>query len=142
MSPDPEPPSLAAVQKAARDSNRRAREQLALRARALAIAVADRKKRLYIEAGLDHRQPPEYRGRAFDHADRDGVHPSAFPPMRNGPQDGLSEEFIAFQAYNQTRIETHPDYYCPRCKIRYNARDGALCGPCVGAKATQAEYPT
>ena len=42
-----------------------------------------------------------------------------------------ADEFIAFQAHNQTSYETHPDYYCVECKIRYNARPGGRCGPCI-----------
>jgi len=116
-------------------------------------ADEDARKRAWIEAGHETRQPPEYRGRVFDHADRDGVHPTAFPPLRNSPQDSLSDEFIAFQAYNQTRYRSHPQYYCVRCTWRYNARDGGLCGPCIAAtdevgqmrkrfsREVQTEYP-
>lgn|SRR5262245_2853717 len=92
----------------------------------------DAEQRAWIEAGNDERQPEEYRGRVFDHADNEGVHPSSFPPYRWDPQEGLCEEFIAFQAHNQTTYEKNPRYYCVRCRIRYNARDGGMCGPCLG----------
>lgn len=99
--------------------------------RALMIE-ADRQKKAWIQEGNETRQPPEYRGQVFDVADRDGVHPTAFPPLRDAPQEGLSDAFIDFQNHNQTRYETHPQYYCVECKIRYNARDGGRCGPCIG----------
>lgn len=130
-----------------REVEQRERVQKALR------ADEDARKRAWIEAGHETRQPPEYRGRVFDHADRDGVHPTAFPPLRNSPQDSLSDEFIAFQAYNQTTFASHPRYYCVRCQARYNARDGGLCGPCIAAtdevgqmrkrfsREVQTEYP-
>ena len=63
------------------------------------------------------------------------------------------DEFIAFQAYNQTTFASHPRYYCVRCQARYNARDGGLCGPCIAAtdevgrmrkrfsREVQTEYP-
>jgi hypothetical protein len=117
------------------------REQLA-RERKLQRAMEDDRTRAWIEAGNETRQPPEYRGRVFDHADSDGVHPTAFPPLRWGPQDSLSEEFVAFQAYNGTTVETHPHYYCVTCRIRYNARDGGRCGPCIGREQTQAARST
>lgn len=108
------------------------------RQRRLQIVIADQKRRAFIEAGLDTRQPPEYRGRVFDHADRDGVHPSAFPPMRWEPQGPLSDEFIAFQNYATQTPETHPAYFCPSCTIRANSRSGARCGRCQVAAETTA----
>lgn len=126
------------------------------RERRAQLAEADRKKRAWIEDGNETRQPPEYRGQVFDVADRDGVHPTAFPPLRGSPQEGLSDEFIAFQAHNQVTYATHPDYYCPVCTIRYNDRPGNRCGPCQGKLQaidahgrrknrrvpSQTEYPT
>jgi len=114
------------------------REQVE-RDRKLKRAIEDEKKRAWIEAGNELRQPPEYRGRVFEHVDHDGVHPTAFPPLRWGPQEGLSDEYIAFQDWNQTRYETHPDSYCVACTIRYNARPGGKCGPCIGAEAKAKE---
>jgi hypothetical protein len=108
------------------------------RERRVQRALEDDEKRALIEDGADPRQPPEYRGHVFDHADSDGVHPTAFPPLRWGPQDGLSDEFIAFQSYNGTTYEKNPEYYCVRCRIRYNARAGGLCGPCIGQLARPA----
>jgi hypothetical protein len=123
--------SLPEVRSARALARTRAREQQERERRAL-LAEADRAKRAWIEAGNEMRQPPEYRGRVWETADRDGVHPTAFPPMRPNAQEPPSEEFLAFQAHNQTRYETHPQYYCVECKIRYNARDGGRCGPCIG----------
>jgi hypothetical protein len=122
---------LAAEQARVRRQNQVAQQRQREREWAAQRADADARKRAWIEGGNETRQPPEYRGRVFDVADRDGVHPTAFPPLRTSPQEGLSEEFIAFQAYNQTSYRTHPHYYCVRCTIRYNARDGGLCGPCI-----------
>lgn len=126
---DGDPPSLAAYQQQVREHNRRVSQQDRRREYLTQRAVEDAEKRAWIAEGHDLRQPPEYRGRVYDVPDRDGVHPTAFPPLREGTE--LTEEFIAFQAYNQTRYETHPQYYCVDCKIRYNARDGGRCGPCL-----------
>lgn len=101
------------------------RERLALR------AEEDRKKRAWIEAGNDLRQPPEYRGRVYDTADRDGVHPTSFPPMRDAAGGELTDEFIAFQAHNQLTYEKDPEHYCVECTIRFSARPGGRCGPCI-----------
>lgn len=104
-------------------------------------AIDDVAKRAWIEAGCEERQPPEYRGQVWEVADRDGVHPTAFPPLRESAGGELSEEFIDFQRYNQTRYETHPHYYCVRCQIRYNARDGGMCGPCLGETQSETQSP-
>lgn len=117
------------------------REQ-AERSRKLQRAMEDERKRAWIEAGNDTRQPEEYRGRVFDHADADGVHPTAFPPLRWGNQEPLSEEFIEFQAHNGTTYLTHPEYYCVACRIRYNAREGGMCGPCIGREQALAARQT
>lgn len=149
-----EGPELLALEQAGiRRANREALRRQKERERLAQRAEEDARKRAWIEDGNETRQPPEYRGYVFDVPDRDGVHPTAFPPLREGAGGELSDEFIAFQAYNQTRYETHPQYYCPRCRIRYNARDGALCGPCIGEidpdelarrrrRRERPEYPT
>jgi hypothetical protein len=113
------------------DTDRTDRRARAARLWASETALRRQRKRKHIEDGLEERQPPEYRGRVFEYADRDGMEPSAFPPYRWGPQEGLSEEFLAFRAQTSPTFATHPQYYCPRCRWRYNARDGALCGPCL-----------
>jgi len=122
-------PEFRAARQAARDA-RLAQERRERRAQR---AEADRKKREWIEQGNETRQPEEYRGHVWDTPDRDGVHPTAFPPYRDEPQGSLSDAFIAFQNHNATRYETHPQYYCVECTIRYNTRDGGRCGPCIGA---------
>lgn len=126
-----DPISLPEVRAARLHARALAREKQEAERRAQ-LVEEDRRKRAYIQAGLETRQPPEYRGTVWDVGTRDGVRPTAFPPLRDAPQEGLSDAFIAFQAHNQTRYETHPNYYCVQCKIRYNARDGGRCGPCIG----------
>lgn len=128
---DGDAPSLAVYQQQVREHNRRVSQQDRRREYLAQRAVQDAEKRAWIADGNELRQPPEYRGRVYDVPDRDGVHPTAFPPLREGAGAELSDEFIAFQAHNQTRYETHPQYYCVDCKIRYNARDGGRCGPCL-----------
>jgi hypothetical protein len=129
--PDDEVLSLPEVRAARLHARERAREKLEAERRAQMVEE-DRRKRASIQAGEETRQPPEYRGVVWDVGTRDGFRPTAFPPLRDAPQEGLSDAFIAFQAHNQTSYATHPQYYCVDCKIRYNARDGGRCGPCIG----------
>lgn len=138
--PDPsdaELADLADYQRDLKDANRARLRALRERERLARRAIEDAAKRAWIAGGNEVHQPPEYRGVVFEHADRDGVHPTAYPPLRESVGGELSAEFIAFQAHNQTRIATHPQYYCGRCRIRYNARDGGLCGPCLGETQPQ-----
>jgi hypothetical protein len=139
--PPADPPSLLQAEVIARRfSNRRAqRQQQRIEDHALA-ARDDAEKRAWIEAGNDLRQPPEYRGTVFDHADHAGVHPSPFPPYRDELQGPLSEAFVDFQNYATQTPETHPRYFCVQCKIRHNARDGGRCGRCIRDSPT--EYPS
>jgi len=118
------------------ERERRERERRVIR------ALEDQRRARWIASGADIRQPPEYRGRVFDTADHDGVHPTPFPPLRDEVGGELTDEFIAFQAHNQTRYATHPEYYCVRCHIRYNARDGGMFCHCIGETETQEQQAT
>lgn len=136
---DPRVESLGTYQRGIRQQARDVLRQARQRERLAQRALEDQEKRAWIEAGNEIRQPPEYRGRVFSTADRDGVHPTAYPPLRESAGGELTDEFIAFQAHNQVRYETHPEYYCVACKIRYNARDGGMCGPCLGERTKTAD---
>jgi hypothetical protein len=136
----PDGPSLLQAEQIARRlENRLAEAKQRRREDRVQIAREDAARRAFIEAGLDLRQPPEYRGHVFDHADAHGVHPSAFPPYRDEPQGPLTDAFVAFQNYATQTPETHPHYFCVQCRIRQNARDGGRCGRCIRDAPT--EYP-
>jgi hypothetical protein len=93
------PPRRGRPDRPPRDAEQEERERKVRR------VIEDDAKRARIEAGEDHRQPPEYRGHVFEHADADGVHPTAFPPLRWGPQEPLSDEFIK----TGCRLLQHPE---------------------------------
>ena len=139
--PPPDPPSLLGAELIARRlQNRRAQDKQKRAEDHVLQARADADRRARIEAGNDLRQPPEYRGVVFEHADATGVHPSAFPPYRDDPQGPLTDAFIAFQAYATQTPETDPDYFCVQCRVRQNARVGGRCGRCI--RDAPPEYPS
>jgi hypothetical protein len=94
------------------------------------------RRRMWIENGMDKRQPPEYRGHVFERVSKEGRHFEATPEMR--ADHDLTDEFIAFQNYQGQRVrEEHPEYYCEECHERYAT---VVC-PVPGCRSAKVIYP-
>jgi hypothetical protein len=118
-----------------REHEERARADLEKR---LVFNSQQQKRKHQIEMFGDPRQPPEYRGKVFERASRDGIHYDATPDMRDASHE-LTTEFIDFQNYNSARIRAaHPEYYCEECEANYA---GVVC-PAPGCRSAKVRYPS
>lgn len=77
----------------------------------------------------DPNRPPEYAGRTWPMATKQGVVQSPYPPLRNDPAS-LTDEFMDFRFYHSNQ-PTDPQYLCARCKIWQVITPGNWCVRCV-----------